>query len=123
LDCFLNSMPATAACPYYCITLNTRDQMPEELLYHPEVMELLQAIKDLQADFVDTHKALDAAQQEVKCVASSQAARGWRKRLRNQHTSTLAGMNVLQETTAYAAYMLVVCCVLFLHNAPSEQLL
>jgi hypothetical protein len=45
--------------------------MPEELLYHPEVMELREAIKGLQADFVDTHKALDAAQQEVKCVATS----------------------------------------------------
>ncbi|KAF6264768.1 hypothetical protein COO60DRAFT_1654950 [Scenedesmus sp. NREL 46B-D3] len=40
--------------------------MPEELCYHPEVMELREAIKGLQADFVDTHKALDAAQQEVK---------------------------------------------------------
>lgn len=40
--------------------------MPEELLYHPEVMELREAIKGLQADFVDTHKALDAAQTEVK---------------------------------------------------------
>jgi formylmethanofuran dehydrogenase subunit B len=45
--------------------------MPEELCYHPEVMELREAIKGLQAEFVDTHKALDAAQQEVKCVADA----------------------------------------------------
>lgn len=40
--------------------------MPEELSYHPEVMELKDAIKGMQAEFVETHKALDAAQQEVK---------------------------------------------------------
>lgn len=58
--------------PLYC--LSDWLQMPEELLYHPEVMELREAIKGLQADFVDTHKALDAAQTEVKCV---HAASGW----------------------------------------------
>eukprot|EP00878_Enallax_costatus_P017239 GHUV01018100.1.p1 GENE.GHUV01018100.1~~GHUV01018100.1.p1 ORF type:complete len:564 (+),score=220.22 GHUV01018100.1:880-2571(+) len=40
--------------------------MPEELSYHPEVMELKESIKALQSEFIDTHKALDAAQQEVK---------------------------------------------------------
>lgn len=40
--------------------------MPEELLYDPQVMELREEIKSLQADFIDTHKALDAAQEQVK---------------------------------------------------------
>lgn len=40
--------------------------MPEELTYNPEVMELKESIKALQAEFIETHKALDAAQQEVK---------------------------------------------------------
>jgi hypothetical protein len=50
--------------------------MPEELCYHPEVMELREAIKGLQADFVDTHKALDAAPQEVKCVGGYMGRHG-----------------------------------------------
>jgi hypothetical protein len=41
-------------------------QMPEELLYDPQVLELREEIKGLQADFIDTHKALDAAQEQVK---------------------------------------------------------
>jgi hypothetical protein len=40
--------------------------MPEELLYDPQVLELREEIKSLQADFIDTHKALDAAQDLVK---------------------------------------------------------
>jgi hypothetical protein len=40
--------------------------MPDELLYDPQVNELREEIKQLQAEFVDSHKALDAAQQHVK---------------------------------------------------------
>lgn len=41
-------------------------QMPDELLYDPQVIELREEIKALQAEFVNAHKALDAAQQHVK---------------------------------------------------------
>lgn len=61
----------------YSVVLPACLQMPEELLYHPEVMELREAIKALQAEFVDTHKALDAAQQEVKCAATGSCLPVW----------------------------------------------
>lgn len=41
-------------------------QMPDELFYDPQVIELREEIKGLQAEFVTSHKALDAAQQHVK---------------------------------------------------------
>lgn len=41
-------------------------QMPDELFYEPQVIELREEIKGLQAEFVTSHKALDAAQQHVK---------------------------------------------------------
>lgn len=41
-------------------------QMPDELLYDPQVIELREEIKGLQGEFVNSHKALDAAQQHVK---------------------------------------------------------
>jgi len=41
-------------------------QMPDELLYDPQVIELREEIKAVQAEFVNAHKALDAAQQHVK---------------------------------------------------------
>jgi intraflagellar transport protein 81 len=41
-------------------------QMPEELLYDPQVIELREEIKGLQAEFIEAHKSLDAAQQDVK---------------------------------------------------------
>eukprot|EP00879_Flechtneria_rotunda_P024027 GHRR01025449.1.p1 GENE.GHRR01025449.1~~GHRR01025449.1.p1 ORF type:complete len:555 (+),score=232.10 GHRR01025449.1:142-1806(+) len=40
--------------------------MPDELSYDPDVMELKEVIKGLQGEFIEAHKALDAAQQEVK---------------------------------------------------------
>ena len=40
--------------------------MPDELLYDPQVIELREEIKSLQGEFVSSHKALDAAQQQVK---------------------------------------------------------
>lgn len=41
-------------------------QMPEELLYDPQVIELREEIRGLQGEFVASHKALDAAQAHVK---------------------------------------------------------
>eukprot|EP00775_Hariotina_reticulata_P012912 gene12912-13039_t len=40
--------------------------MPEELNYDPEVIELKEIIKGLQADFIEAHKALDTARDEEK---------------------------------------------------------
>lgn len=49
-----------------CVCVRVSDQMPDELLYDPQVIELREDIKGLQAEFVNAHKALDAAQQQVK---------------------------------------------------------
>jgi hypothetical protein len=42
--------------------------MPEELNYDSEVIELKEVIKGLQAEFIEAHKALDTAREEVKWV-------------------------------------------------------
>lgn len=41
-------------------------QMPDELFYDPQAVELRSEIKALQAEFVDVHRAMDAAQDSVR---------------------------------------------------------
>jgi hypothetical protein len=48
--------------------------MPDELFYDPQAMELRAEIKALQAEFVDAHKALDAAQEHVRCARRGRAS-------------------------------------------------
>ncbi|KAF8065737.1 IFT81 [Scenedesmus sp. PABB004] len=62
------ALPAPAPAPRGFLPRGcpARRQMPEELGYHPEVLELKDAIRSLQGEFVATHKALDAAHGGVK---------------------------------------------------------
>lgn len=41
-------------------------QMPEQLGYDPDVMALRGAVREVQAEFVEAHKALGAARGDVK---------------------------------------------------------